>query len=116
MNVGDYAYTKNRRNLGIGKIYAFCEHNNVIFSHKKGTSMESIGNIVSSLNIIDLIEVGDVIRYEIETPLETSGILKGVGDVTDEEMLQNLKKDKAFHVKSIVTREQFSQMEYKVGE
>lgn len=101
MNVGDYVRTIK------GKIYKLTE-NDLKFEMTKQNCK------ISSPNIIDLIEVGDVIRYEIETPLETSGILKGVADVTDEEMLQNLKKDKAFYVKSIVTHEQFSQMEYKV--
>ena len=126
MRVGDYVRTKDYNGFpgGIAKIKEIRNDK----KHKMDwltldktldhiSFLEQSTNVVkSSPNIIDLLEVGDVIRYEIETPLETSGILKGVGDVTDEEMLEKLKKDKAFHVKSIVTREQFSQMEYKVGE
>lgn len=47
-------------------------------------------------------------------PLETKGYLTGVTDITDEEMLESIKKDKNYHVLQILTKEQFEQMAYKV--
>ena len=71
--------------------------------------------IKSSTNIINLIEVGDVIEYRIDNvPLETKGYLKGITDITDEEMINEIKKDKNYHIKSIVTKEMFSSVEYRV--
>lgn len=63
------------------------------------------------------LEVGDIIRYRIDNvPLETKGYLTDVTDITDEEMLESIKKDKNYHVLQILTKEQFEQMAYKVGE
>ena len=51
----------------------------------------------TSYNITDILEVGDIIRYRIDNiPLETKGYLTGVTDITDEEMLENIKKDKNY--------------------
>lgn len=70
-----------------------------------------------SFDIMDLIEVGDIIRYRIDkVPLETKGYLIGVTDITDEEMIESIKENKNYHVLQILTKEQFEQMEYKVGE
>lgn len=72
---------------------------------------------VASFDIIDLIEVGDIIRYRIDkVSLETKGYLTGVIDITDEEMLKSIKEDKNYHVLQILTKEQFEQMSYKIGE
>lgn len=71
----------------------------------------------TSYNIIDILEVGDIIRYRIDkVPLETKGYLTGVIDITDEEMLENIKEDKNYHVLQILTKEQFEQMSYKIKE
>ena len=71
-----------------------------------------------SKNIIDLIEVGDVIRYKIKnisTTLETKGFIEGIVDISDEEQLENMKKDKNYEIKTIVTKEQFKSVEYEVN-
>lgn len=75
--------------------------------------------IKHSKNIIDLIEVGDVIRYKIKnisTTLETKGFIEGIVDISDEEQLENIKKDKNYEIKSILTKEQMASIEYKVEE
>ena len=71
-----------------------------------------------SENIIDLIEVEDVIKYRIyniSTTLETKGYLEVITDIPDEEMLQEIKNDKNYHILEILTHEQFEANCYKVG-
>ena len=70
-----------------------------------------------SKQLIDLIEVGDVIKYKIENvALETKGYLKGITDISDKEMLRNIRNDKDYKVLEILTKEQFLANCYKVGE
>lgn len=72
-----------------------------------------------SKQLIDLIEVKDVIKYRIDnisTTLETKGYVEGIVDIPDEEMLQRIKSDKNYHILEILTKEQFEQNLYKVGE
>lgn len=79
---------------------------------------EDINEILkASYNIIDILEVGDIIRYRIDkVPLETKGYLTGVIDIADEEMIESIKEDKNYHVLQILTKEQFEEMSYKVKE
>lgn len=68
---------------------------------------------------IELIEVGDVIRYKIKnisTTLETKGFIEGIVNISDEEHLENIRKDKDYEIKSILTKEQMASIEYKVEE
>ena len=62
--------------------------------------------IKSSPNIIDLIEVGDYVNGVIVTQSYIDNIKHIAPEI----------KENNFGIKSIVTKEQFSQMEYKVGE
>lgn len=71
-----------------------------------------------SKQLIDLIEVGDIIKYRIDnisTTLETKGYIKGIVDIADEEMLQRIKSDKNYNILEILTHEQFEANCYKVG-
>lgn len=71
-----------------------------------------------SKQLIDLIEVKDVIRYRIDnisTTLETKGYLEGIIDISDEEMLQEIKSDKDYHILEILTKESYMTNCYKVG-
>ena len=76
-------------------------------------------NIVKhSKQPIDLVEVKDVIKYRIDnisTTLETKGYVEGIIDISDEEMLQEIKNDKNYHILEILTHEQFEANCYKVG-
>lgn len=69
-----------------------------------------------SLNIIDLIEVGDVVKFDIFTSLETNNHLIGYTNIDSKEMIKEIKNDKSYKVLSIITHEQIESMEYKVGE
>ena len=71
-----------------------------------------------SKQLIDLIEVKDVIRYRIDnisTTLETKGYLEGIIDISDKEMLQEIKSDKDYHILEILTKESYMANCYKVG-
>lgn len=70
-----------------------------------------------SKQLIDLIEVGDIIKYRIDnisTTLETKGYIKGIVDIADEEMLQRIKSDKNYNILEILTREQYMANCFKV--
>ena len=126
MTVGDYVRTKKD---GIGKIIKiepFMNHTHIFLDSEKGNitfqtknrvckvcNEESI--IKSSPNIIDLIEVGDYVNGE-----RVFGFGKFKYDDGAEE-ITSLTLDKTISclledIKSIVTREQFESMEYKVGD
>ena len=111
MNVGDYA----RTNEGIiGKII---EQNEmyVIVSYKTLEIFVSKDEIIkSSSNIIDLIEVGDYVN---------ESYIQEIKEIENNEMTCMLDSDyecyshiKNEDIKSIVTKEQFETMQYKVGE
>lgn len=71
-----------------------------------------------SKQLIDLIEVGDIIKYRIDnisTTLETKGYIKGIVDIADDEMLQRIKSDKNYNILEILTREQYMANCFKVG-
>lgn len=71
----------------------------------------------ASYNIVDILEVGDIIRYRIDkVSLETKGYLTGVIDIADEEMIESIKEDKNYHVLQILTKEEFERKAYKVKE
>ena len=65
--------------------------------------------IKTSPNIIDLIEVGDYVNGRIVDDCIYLDKLGLIG-------LTELEKEDEKYIKSIVTKEQFSSMEYKVGE
>ena len=67
----------------------------------------------ASNNIIDLIEVGDIITYEFPTGL---GMLKYENVTVLENLLDILKNSDEYTILSIVTKEQFESMSYKVGD
>lgn len=68
-----------------------------------------------SPNIIDLLEVGDVVKFDIFTSLETNNHLIGYTNIDSKEMIKKIKNDKSYKVLSIITHEQIESMEYKVG-
>ena len=110
MKVGDYVRTKK----GLGKITEYKKHDSWgyivkvegtynCYTHTENGELSDI--IKSSPNIIDLIEVGDYVNgYEVTSKDQFLGFGNHDWYMTNDE------------IKSIVTKEQFSQMEYKVGE
>lgn len=47
--------------------------------------------------------------------LETKGYLKGITDISDKEMLRNIRNDKDYKVLEILTKERYMANCYKVG-
>lgn len=83
--------------------------------NEKGFKITKDGIIKSCYNIMELLEVGDIIRYRIDNvSLETKGCLEGVLEIEDKKELNNIKQNKDFHILSIVTKEQFVTIQYKV--
>ena len=124
LKVGIYIRTKNV----IGKINHFVNNNytqKFTYIDNKGVSniLENNEDILkASHNIIDLIEVGDYVNgLRVEKnkygELYTSYVYYG-GDIGKmcEVYTTWLKEYKEDEIYSIVTKEQFSQMEYKVVE
>lgn len=114
MNVGDYVRTK--RGI-IGKIKLIdnqTELEDLYLVKRQWYYKENF--IKSSPNIIDLIEVGDYVNGKKVIDTFTDYIFDyseefKVIRFSETDILHDVK-----HIKSIVTKEQFSQMEYKVGE
>lgn len=117
MKVGDYVRTNKGYIAKIKKITELtimCD--GIIYPTKnygfdKQLNKESLKRlqVKSSPNIIDLIEVGDYVNGRIVDEFIYLDKLGLIG-------LSELEKEDEKFIKSIVTHEQFSQMEYKVGE
>lgn len=115
MNIGDYVRTKDGR---IGKIIDY--HNDptdyYFNCYETDLSMQltEYDNIKSSPNIIDLIEVGDYVNGCLvldiaQAPKKALYLLEKDNHCA---LIPRKNKD----IKSIVTKEQFEAMQYKVGE
>lgn len=119
LNIGDYVRTKK----GIAKIKRFCGTQDDIKFYevdKNGTHQptDAFINFIFeneiiklSSNIIDLIEVGDYVNgYKVEDVFETF-----INVATGSNYFQSptIYED---DIESIVTKEQFESMEYKIGE
>lgn len=129
IEVGEYVRTKDGRIAQIKSIdyeagiYRF---DRIIYINDFGMKEDVLYNnemfkkliVKHSKQLIDLIEVKDVIKYRIDnisTTLETRGYVEGIVDISDEEMLQEIKSDKDYHILEILTKEQFEANCYKVG-
>lgn len=117
IEVGEYVRTKEYGD--IGKLLKITSSKAYLDSIGYAIDRDEIKN--HSKNIIDLIEVGDYVNgykitdfdndyydYEIDGYIEGKSIVLG----NEEQMYRIPPKD----IKSIVTKEQFAQMEYKVKE
>ena len=126
MKVGDYVRFKTlSREIKIGKVIEIIEPDKE--SMKKYCVYDLDNNevtvdnyvIKSSPNIIDLIEVGDVLVVK-DFVDEACMIFTDIYLIQNEQQLINIKSDleknKNKKLYSIVTSEQFSQMEYRIGE
>lgn len=117
LEVGMYCYNKINRKSGIGKIVGFRENNNAIIKYVSDIAILSIGNIVASYKLIDLIDKGDYVNgykvlwiYNIKTTKSGSSYV--VIDNHDDGLSRIMEED----IKDIVTKEQFNLMKYVVGE
>ena len=114
MKVGEYVRTDNC----IGKVYDICHKEEdyykfIIEKHGTLKICASVYIVKSSPNIIDLVEVGDYVNgsyiYSIVEENKNTGQPRVL--FTEEDGVLG-----SGEIKSIVTREQFSQMEYRIGE
>lgn len=116
LEVGMYCYNKINRKSGIGKIVGFRENNNAVIEYKSGVVLTSIGNIVASYRLINLIEKGDYVNgYLVNFVYKPNG--EEVFRIEIErDTLKGHIITKSENIKSIVTKEQFNSMKYVVGE
>lgn len=111
LEVGMYCYNKINRKSGIGKIVGFRENNNAIIKYVSDIVILSIGNIVASYKLIDLIELGDYVNGLVVTRICFDG-------ETSEKYLNMYGSVSEWNnedIKNIVTKEQFNSMKYVVG-
>ena len=107
--------------LGIGKTIEEIDEDNFIKTKFKDgfeCSLPTYMIAKASHNIVDLIEVGDYVnghKVEIISDKQYRTSRKFLGYVDDTEMF-DFNKIYNEDIKSILTKEQISQMEYKVGE
>lgn len=116
MKVGDYVRFYNRSWTEIGQIIDEVEDSHLKVVKCKDGYYNLDNFVKSSPNIIDLIEVGDYVNgnrvdfinnnNKLSYEDKCIGFYDGDGDIT------LFEKD----IKTIVTREMFESMEYKVGD
>lgn len=108
MQLENNMYVRTKRD-GIGKIISLSigEEDECCFIElsKRRTGIKEHNILKASHNIIDLIEVGDYVNGHLVIKRHNDLILEDTFDLVEDE-----------EIKSIVTKEQFSQMQYKVGE
>lgn len=118
MKVGDYIRTKT----GLGKITEYKKHDSWGYIVKvegtyncyTHTGNDELSDVIkSSSNIIDLIEVGDYVNGH--------KVIYTIGNINKKIYVEYVNMDELLEIKleqitSIVTKEQFESMEYKVGE
>ena len=118
LSVGMYVRKKNGR---IGRIKEIDERDNVqlwylldIKNSNFDVKCEGKHIKKASHNIIDLIEVGDYVNgYKVYYCYCADEDMTGLFIDTE---TKRVWLDKSSQIKSIVTKEQFEQMQYKVGE
>lgn len=116
IEVGDYVRTKQGE---IAKIVDTNMFDKTIYKDKQGVKyyLEEIVN--HSKNIIDLIEVGDyvngclVVKHSYKPELYVSYVYVGGKVQTTIEDYTNKLED--IEIQTIVTKEQFQAIEYKIG-
>ena len=114
IEIGEYVRSKGGRILHIDEIEKITRDIRTEYRFWD-TSQKMWGKhcdfVKHSKNIIDLIEVGDIV--ELVDVLSEEVIY-----IWDEEMLEAVKQDikEGQTLKSIVTKENFEQVQYKVGE
>ena len=106
MKEGEYVRTKH---FGINKIKGF--YSDVYYDYIKVDDdlIKKEDIIKSSPNIIDLIEVGDYVNGYLVIEKDINNELRYI-DLKD----RNMKYVKYLDIESIVTKEQFEAMEYKL--
>jgi pSer/pThr/pTyr-binding forkhead associated (FHA) protein len=115
MKAGDYVRTKD---YGFIKVKSFYYNEDMIHILDENNddydfSKELVEDFKSSPNIIDLIEVGDYVNGEKVIRLFNPMFLS-MGELPY--AITDKSKYEPQEIKSIVTKEMYSSMEYKIGE
>ena len=111
IKVGEYVRTK-KGSIGKFKFTGADDTDNIIvyFKNQYGTTCVDETEIVKhSFNIIDLIEVGDYVNGKL---IHKTDISKNSAYV----YYGNCKTFTDYQIKSVVTKEQFESIKYKVGD
>lgn len=116
LEVGMYCYNKINRKLGIGKIINFQSNNNVNIRYKNDIELVSVGNLIASHNIVDLIKHKDII-------LGNDGKLYQCCKVYKDYVFTYSKNKQGltitlvdYQIDRIMCYEQFEKMSYKKGD
>ena len=113
IDIGMYCYNKTNRKLGIGKIISFQCNNNANIKYKNDIELVSIGNVIASFDITDILEIGDYVNgYPICETVEYEDDTRAIVIDDDNKSIIWKKQD----IKSVITYEQMEQIAYKVGE
>lgn len=112
IEVGDYIRTK----AGIvGKVIKVLS--NRVFLDKLGYAVLIKDIAKHNKNLIDLIEVGDIIKYKINNvsrELQPKGFIESVIGINNEIRLKDFKEDKNREILEILTHELYETNCYKV--
>ena len=129
LEVGMYAYSKNCRDHGIGKIVNITEHglgfygDLIDIQYKNSETAIGSHNVIASFDIIDLIEVGDYVNGARVTDIDVTYFNgndrlkepKRIGVIVgNNEMFKFSYYIKKGNIKTIVTKEQFGYVSYKI--
>lgn len=116
MRIGDYVRAKvndyERNTIIITKLNYFA-YNNLISVEDSELLLGNESIIKSSSNIIDLIEVGDYVNGVLINDIDIYPSGKVVGYRNSEDLWEYDFKNN--EIKSIVTKEQFKDIQYKVN-
>lgn len=131
MKVGEYVRTNLKNEIVICKVIDIIHStsmndNRMVFDKptKFTYYVEDNKNYKSSPNIIDLLELGDLVRLFMEDDIdkEDTNIFELIAITNDKKEIGVFTKDFEIeffpieNLRGIVTHEQFSQMEYRIGE
>ena len=112
MNRGDYVRFYDRSWTEIGQIVGEVEDSHLKIVKCRDGYYDLDNFIKSSPNIIDLIEVGDFVNHKKIDDIDEDKFGRKLYSYGNEDC--DIYRNK--EIKSIVTKEQFASMEYKIGE
>lgn len=121
IKIGEYVRTRNNgikridtifENKTVNKYGYECgsDWNGKWYSHIKTTDI-----VKHSKNLIDLIEIGDILKIKEDDSICYIGLEKDETTLTYQEIIDEIKNNK-IKLLAIVTKEQFRSIEYKIEE
>ncbi len=115
MKIGDYVRFKNGE---IEKIHSFAEKDNPLFNILINARYHNTNEIKKYGEPIDLIEVGDYVNGYLVKDIDYAfdDVIMNKKNARYVPYIDCNKNNYIDDIKSIVTKEQFERMEYKVGE